>query len=146
MKFLQIQNLNFLVVCLLPLKIVPNHKKQLQRSQIIPSQLDLKSFSPTVKKISNFKPNKKLCALYKTKKKNLENFDSNDQSFNLLNLIKILMKAANLFRFRTKFRGVRFINERQIGLIDDICYFPQKNQKKIYLKQYTEKNVIFFSN
>ena len=60
---------------------------------------------------------------------------------NLLNLIKLLMKAVNMFRFRTKFRGVRFINERQIGMIEDVSYFPGKTQKEIYLKRYTEKKV-----
>ena len=63
------------------------------------------------------------------------------RNVNLLNLLRILMKAVNRFRFRTKYRGVRFINERQIELINDVSNFREKMQRGAYLKRYTEKNV-----
>jgi len=60
---------------------------------------------------------------------------------NLLNHIRILIKAANILRFRTKFRDLRFINEKQIGLINDESNFQGKLQKNYFLKRFTEKNV-----
>lgn len=65
---------------------------------------------------------------------------------NLLNQIRILIKAANLFRFRTKFRSLRYINEMQMGLLDDETNFQGKMRKDYYLKRFTEKSVRpFFS-
>lgn len=63
---------------------------------------------------------------------------------NMLNRIRVLIKAANLFRFRTHFRTLKFINETQLSLIDDRTYFPEKKPREFYLKRFTEKNVNFF--
>ena len=61
---------------------------------------------------------------------------------NLLNQIRILIKAAKVFRFHTKFRSLKYITDRQLGMINDLSYFPEKKQKEFFLKRFTEKNVI----
>lgn len=62
---------------------------------------------------------------------------------NLLNQIRILIKAANIFRFRTKFRNMKFLKEDQAKLFFDQAYFPEPSQKQYFLKRFTEKNVNF---
>lgn len=75
----------------------------------------------------------------------IQNFIKRTSSapLNLLNQIRVLIRAAKMLRFRTKFRNLKYVNVEQIKLIDDISYFPEKPQKLKYIKRFTEKNVIF---
>ena len=75
---------------------------------------------------------------------NQKNQDEINGTINLLNQIRILIKAANFFNFRTKFRGMKFINDKQTELIGDISNFIEKTQKERFLKRFTEKNVNFY--
>lgn len=68
-----------------------------------------------------------------------------NSTINMLNQIRVLIKAANILRFRTKFRNLKYINENQAALLFDKSYFPEKQQKIYFLRRFTEKNVIFFS-
>ena len=106
--------------------------------QIVPkaNKLSINNFlKPTIFKINNV--NKKL-ENFKEKTKKTESSFGSSKTFNL---IRVLLKAMNLFRFRTKFRTLRFLNKRQIELIDDISHLSEKPFKGIFLKQYTQKNV-----
>ena len=92
----------------------------------------------------------KLNRLFTKIKENQKSFAKKDSGptslinfapINLLNRIRVLLKVANVFRFRTQFRSIKFINEAQLGLIDDASHFPGKQQKEFFLKRFTEKNV-----
>lgn len=62
---------------------------------------------------------------------------------NLLKKIMILIRVANKFKNRTKYRDLKFIPSDKIKLINDKSYFVEFSQKNRYLKRFTEKNVNF---
>ena len=60
---------------------------------------------------------------------------------NLLSHFLYILKAANVFIFRSRFRTMKFLKKDQVDFIHDVAYFPEKKQKNWFLKRFTEKNV-----
>ena len=62
---------------------------------------------------------------------------------NLLHHILFLIKAAKIFRFRSRFRPFKFLTEGQMEYINDKAFFPEMKKKmQGFLRRFTEKNVI----
>lgn len=112
---------------------------------VVPKKIEIN----TQKRTSYFEDYRATPQIFaKTQQKTLnriQNFIKRTSSapLNLLNQIRVLLRAAKMLRFRTKFRNLKYVNVEQIKLIDDISYFPEKPQKIKYIKRFTEKNVIF---
>lgn len=71
-----------------------------------------------------------------------EKKEENEAPINILFRLTCILKAINLLRMQTFYRPLKYINDEQIELINDpSCYFNKK-EKDIFLKQYTEKNVL----
>jgi len=73
-----------------------------------------------------------------------EQVQINPKPLNFLGLIFNLIRIANVFRFRTKFRSTKYIDDDKLTLLNDCSFYPEKKQKDFTLKRYVEKNVIFF--
>ena len=60
---------------------------------------------------------------------------------NFLGLLYNLIRIVNVFRFRTRFRSAKYVNDERLKLMNDCSYYPEKKQKKSTLKRFVEKNV-----
>ena len=69
----------------------------------------------------------------------------NLKPINLLNHIRLIIKAARKLRFRSSCRDFKGLKENQLEFINDEVFFPEKNQRNYSLKRYSEANVLFFS-
>ncbi len=105
--------------------------KELKQIQIFPRE----KFSKSPSKPKTKKNKKKLEIKTSEKEKKF------GKTINFIKQIRLLIKIANLMKFRTKFRTLNNISKEKIGLLNDISYFPEKNEKHHFLKRFTEKNV-----
>ena len=116
-------------------------KKSVSKKEVKLSRIYTKSFH-TSSQVTPIVDNELKLKNFAKVKSFVDQKSKRSAPINLLNHIKVLIRAANILRFRTKFRGLSFINEEQVGLIDDQCYFPGRMQRDYFLKRFTEKNVI----
>ena len=61
-----------------------------------------------------------------------------------IDLLRLLMKIKNLFKSRTTYRTLKHVNDNQIEMINDLCYFTKRKEENEFSKRrFTEKNVFF---
>lgn len=78
------------------------------------------------------------------KAKQIPEEEKKNNALSLLNIIKTLKKASNLFKSRAGLEPVQQMNEEEVKFMHDLSYFPEVFNRQKFLKRYTEKNVCFF--
>ena len=73
-----------------------------------------------------------------------EQVQISQKPLNFLGLLYNLIRIVNVFRFRTKFRSAKYVNNERLKLMNDCSYYPEKKQNKSTLKRFVEKNVLFY--
>ena len=122
---------------------MPNNKrnfvrnKELKQIRIFPLENFSKSHKISISpsNLKSLKNSKKFQRRTSDRKKTC------GKTINFIRQISLLIKIANLMKFRTKFRTLNNISKEKIELLNDISYFPEKKEKYHFLKRFTQKNV-----
>ena len=79
------------------------------------------------------------------KRTNESKISAKPTAINILYRLTSILKVINLLRMRTFYRPMKYINDNQIEMINDqTCFSRKKQEKDVFFRQYTEKNVKYF--